>query len=135
MSGNGQVSPNKEVKTLTARLESYFLGKRVEFSLDGLPIDRSAWSEFEQSVASALASVPYGKAISYADLAVAASYPRACRAVGNFMARNPFPLLIPCHRVIRSDGRPGKYSAGGHWKLRLLELEGVHHFPLGLRHE
>lgn len=107
-----------------AKLQSYFAGQRVRFSQGDIPIDWTAWSPFEQQVASRLMNVAYGETISYADLAAAAGHQHAYRAVGNFMAKNPLPLLIPCHRVIRSDGRLGNYSAGEHWKLRLLELEG-----------
>lgn len=112
-------------RALVKKLESYFNGGRVDFPAADLPIDFTAWTRFEQNVAMALIAVAYGNTISYAGLATAAGYPNACRAVGNFMAKNPFPLLIPCHRVIRSDGSLGKFSAGDFWKPRLLELEGV----------
>lgn len=110
---------------LTGILEAYFAGERVDFAAPDLPVDWDAWSPFQQKVARALAAVPYGETISYANLASRAGQPRAARAVGNFMAANPMPVLLPCHRVIRTDGRLGRYSAGEHYKRRLLELEGA----------
>ncbi len=112
-------------KQLVQLLESYFSGKRMSFSIDELPLDRSCWTGFRASVAEALAAVPYGKTITYAGLAAAAGHPGACRAVGNFMAANPYPVIIPCHRVVRGDGGLGNFSAGEAWKSRLLELEGL----------
>ena len=123
-------SPPEALK-LAAQLEAYFLGQRVEFSHADLPINWQSFSEFEQKVAEALIGVAYGETTSYAGLALAAGHPRACRAVGNFMSKNPFPLLLPCHRVIRSDGRPGGFSAGDEWKQRLLQLEGINLKPGG----
>jgi len=112
---------------LTGRLEAYFAGERVEFRLDELPLDNGGWTPFQRAVAEALAGVPCGETVSYAGLAEAAGHPRAQRAVGSFMAANPFPVLVPCHRVLPASGAPGNFAAGREWKLRLLELEG---FPV-----
>jgi methylated-DNA-[protein]-cysteine S-methyltransferase len=107
-------------------LEAYFAGERVAFDLD-----LRAWAEsagcttFETAVYEALATVPYGEAVSYRDLAVMAGHPNAYRAVGSVMARNPLPVLLPCHRVVRSDGHLGQYGDDPAWKARLLELEGA----------
>jgi methylated-DNA-[protein]-cysteine S-methyltransferase len=86
----------------------------------------SIWgcTAFERDVIAALAAVPYGHASSYRDVAVAAGYPNAYRAVGSVMARNPLPVILPCHRVIRNDGRLGAYGDDPRWKARLLALEG-----------
>jgi methylated-DNA-[protein]-cysteine S-methyltransferase len=111
-------------KKLAQLLKTYFSGLRVSFPLEEIPLDRDCWTSFQNQVALALAVVPYGETITYAELAAAAGHPRACRAVGNFMAANPYPVIIPCHRVIRSDGSLGNFSAGEGWKARLLELEG-----------
>jgi methylated-DNA-[protein]-cysteine S-methyltransferase len=76
-------------------------------------------------VYAALAAVPYGRAVSYRDLAHAAGRPNAYRAVGTAMSHNALPVILPCHRVIKNDGTPGLYGDDPTWKLRLLELEGV----------
>ena len=73
----------------------------------------------------ALARVPYGSAVSYRELAAAAGRPNAYRAVGSAMARNRLPVILPCHRVVRNDGRLGQYGDDPAWKERLLTLEGV----------
>jgi O-6-methylguanine DNA methyltransferase len=69
--------------------------------------------------------IPEGRVTTYAELARAAGRPRAWRAVGNLLSRNPRPLRIPCHRVVRSDGRVGGYSLGKRRKVELLRKEGV----------
>ncbi len=113
-------------KSLLARtLEEYFSGYRVEFT-KSMYGPRSHPSDFAAAIAEALAGVAYGTTISYSGLAAAAGYPRAQRAVGSWLARNPLPVIVPCHRVIRADGRPGRYSGGEGWKLKLLQLEGIY---------
>ncbi len=110
----------------TARLERYFRAEPVGFPLD---VDRfcaaHGFTAFETSVYRALAAVPYGEIASYRDLAVAAGRPRAWRAVGGAMALNPLPVILPCHRVVRSNGTLGHYGADPTWKERLLRHEGV----------
>ena len=83
------------------------------------------FTDFERDVYRALAEVPYGEAVSYRDLAAAAGRPNAYRAVGSAMARNALPVILPCHRVIKNDGRLGFYGDDPAWKERLLALEGV----------
>jgi O-6-methylguanine DNA methyltransferase len=107
-------------------LEKYFSGERVSFALD---VDAYAaahgFTDFERAVYRALARVPYGEAVSYRDLAREAGRPHAYRAVGSAMARNALPVILPCHRVIKNDGRLGFYGDDPAWKERLLALEGV----------
>lgn len=110
---------------LVADLEAYFAGRRVQFDALALPLDLRAYSRFELDIAAALAAVPYGRTTCYGELAAAAGHRRAQRATGSFMARNSFPLILPCHRVLRSSGHLGNFSAGRGWKERLLALEGV----------
>ncbi len=89
-------------------------------------IDLSAFSDFEKNVLKRVREIPSGKVMTYKDVAKDAGYTGASRAVGNVMAKNPFPFLIPCHRVIRSDLSLGDYSRGGKKvKKRLLEREGI----------
>lgn len=114
--------PESALKSL---LEFYFHGEVVEFDFEQIPVDWSAYSPFGLKVARALTRVPYGATISYAALAADAGHPGAQRAVGSFLASNPFPVLIPCHRVIRSNGGLGRYSSGEEWKARLLKIEAT----------
>jgi O-6-methylguanine DNA methyltransferase len=108
------------------RLASYFAGERVTFDLD---VETYAGAvgltAFERDVYTALVRVPYGSVVSYRDLAAAAGRPQAYRAVGSAMARNRLPVILPCHRVVRNDGRLGAYGDDPAWKERLLALEGV----------
>jgi methylated-DNA-[protein]-cysteine S-methyltransferase len=108
------------------QVERYFAGERVAFDLD---VDAHAaahgFTEFERDVYRALARVPYGEVVSYRDLAREAGRPNAYRAVGSAMARNELPVILPCHRVIKNDGRLGSYGDDPAWKERLLALEGV----------
>jgi methylated-DNA-[protein]-cysteine S-methyltransferase len=107
-------------------LERYFAGERVAFGLDvDAYADAHGFTDFERDVYRALARVPYGTAVSYRELAAAAGRPNAYRAAGSAMARNLLPLILPCHRVVRNDGRLGQYGDDPAWKERLLKLEGV----------
>jgi len=103
-------------------VRAYFAGKRVEFEVE---LELSVQPPFRRRVLHACARVPYGETVTYAELARAAHRPKAARAVGNAMASNPLPLVIPCHRVLRADGSPGGFSAAGGvaLKRRMLELE------------
>ncbi len=82
-------------------------------------------SEFQSRVLKLVAMIPRGKVTTYKELAMALSRPRACRAVGNALARNPNPVKIPCHRVVRSDGKIGGYKLGARRKMKLLLEEGI----------
>jgi O-6-methylguanine DNA methyltransferase len=106
-------------------LERYFAGEPVTFPLDAATFAAAhGCTRFETSVYAALAAVGYGEVLSYRDLAVRAGHPNAYRAVGSAMARNPLPVILPCHRVIKNDGHAGPYGDDPAWKLRLLALEG-----------
>lgn len=93
-------------------------------------VDLSGASDFSRHVLRSCCKIPTGQTISYSQLASLADRPRAARAIGNIMAKNPVPLIIPCHRVIRSDGSLGGYSGSGGviLKQRLLEHEHVENF-------
>ena len=109
-----------------AKLEAYFAGEPVTFDLDVAAHCRArGFTAFETAVYTALAAVPYGRAVSYRDIAHAAGRPNAYRAVGTAMSRNALPVILPCHRVIKNDGTPGHYGDDPAWKLRLLRLEGA----------
>jgi methylated-DNA-[protein]-cysteine S-methyltransferase len=109
-----------------ALLERYFAGEAVEFPLDVDAFTAArGCTAFEAQVLAALLRVPYGETISYRGLAAAAGRPAAQRAAGSVMARNPLPIILPCHRVVRSDGSLGNYGDDPRWKARLLRLEGA----------
>ena len=103
------------------QLEEYFAGVRQNFDL---PLDPGG-TDFQRRVWRALMDIPYGKTISYRDLARQADCSRGYQAVGQANGKNPLPILIPCHRVIGADGSLGGYSAGLDRKRFLLELEGI----------
>jgi methylated-DNA-[protein]-cysteine S-methyltransferase len=108
---------------LERRLRAYAAGEADDFR--DVPVDAGPMSDFQRRVRDACRRVPYGSTISYAALAAQAGFPRAARAAGNCMAGNCVPLVVPCHRVIRSDRGVGLYSAAGGaaMKRRLLKLE------------
>jgi len=94
-----------------------------------LHMDVSEFTKNEVAVSRELLRVPFGRIISYRALAERAGIPRGARFAGNAMAKNNFPIIIPCHRVINADGTMGNYSGGTHIKKLLLDHEGVS-FPL-----
>jgi len=104
-------------------LERYFRGERVSWTVEDLRSVDLPVGKFARRVYEELLRVPAGTTVSYGELAEKAGHPRAARAVGTAMARNPVPLVIPCHRVIRSDGSLGRYGSDSAWKRRLLEHE------------
>ena len=102
----------------TAALERYFAGERVAFELDvAAHAAARGLTDFERDVYEALARVPFGEAVSYRDLAREPAAD-AYRAVGSAMARNALPVILPCHRVIKNDGRLGFYGEDPAWKER-----------------
>jgi len=109
---------------LQRRILAYFEGSYVDFG-PGLEIRLDAPSSFARAVLTACRSVRYGETVSYGRLARRAGRAGAARAVGSVVAANPMPLIIPCHRVVRSDGKIGGFSAaaGVSLKKRMLELE------------
>lgn len=102
--------------------DAYFAGAHDPF---GLPVDTRLARGFRLEVLGRLRAVPYGERVSYAALAARTSSPNAVRAVGTACATNPLPLVIPCHRVTRSDGTVGAYLGGQETKVRLLALEST----------
>ncbi|HEY0277402.1 MAG TPA: methylated-DNA--[protein]-cysteine S-methyltransferase [Solirubrobacterales bacterium] len=101
-------------------LDDYFAGRRHTFEL---PIDWQLSNGFLLRARQGIAAIPYGETRTYTDLARTAGNERAVRAAGSACSRNPIPLVVPCHRVLRSDGSLGGYAGGLEMKERLLELE------------
>ncbi len=123
---SGDVSPEAKPDKLclecARQLDEYFAGERKAFDLplklQGTPFQMGVWE--------ALSRIPYGSTVTYGDLAAAAGYPRAARAVGNAMRKNPLWLLIPCHRVVGASDLGGYGGPeGAPIKRRLLILEGA----------
>jgi len=105
------------------RIRAFLTGEPVDFSIDELDIE--GVGGFERRVLLADFAIPRGRVMTYGGLAAKAGVPGGARAAGNVMAGNPFPLVIPCHRVIRSDGSLGGFGGGLPMKRALLEMEGV----------
>jgi methylated-DNA-[protein]-cysteine S-methyltransferase len=109
-------------------LDEYFSGKRRSF---GLAIDWSPMADFQKRVLSATAAIPFGGHASYGEVAERAGNPRAFRAAGTALGKNPIPIVIPCHRVWAAGGKLGGYTGGLERKRALLELEGALQPELG----
>lgn len=112
-----------EVEQLVHRIRGYFEGDAVAFA--DVDIDAEGWTPFQRDVVAAMRRVPYGEVVSYSDLARLAGHPRAQRAAGTVCARNRFPLVVPCHRIVSSDGLGSYPGLGLDYKRRMLALEGV----------
>ncbi len=115
-----------DVRELAGWLEDWFRGKRGPEPA-GLKrwMEEAPMPEFHRSVYKEMRRIKPGAVRSYAELAASAGAPRAARAVGNACARNPFPILVPCHRVMKSDGSIGGFGGDASMKRYLLELEGA----------
>jgi len=103
-------------------LEEYFDGKRKRFTVR---VDMSPLHGFRRKVLEQTARIPFGQVSTYAEVAAAAGSPRGMRAAGNALGSNPVPIVVPCHRVLRSGGGLGGYTGGLDRKVTLLTLEGV----------
>lgn len=122
----GELAAKKEniketalLKEAGKQLEEYFLGIRKIFDLPAEP----KGTDFQKKVWNELLKIPYGKTCSYKDIAIGIGNKNACRAVGMANNRNPIPIIIPCHRVIGSDGKLVGYGGGLHIKEKLLRIE------------
>jgi methylated-DNA-[protein]-cysteine S-methyltransferase len=108
------------IDSVKRELGEYFEGRRQEFDL---PVDLRGRSGFTRVVLEQLARVPYGEVTTYGSLAARSGRPRAARAVGTIMNRNPIPIVLPCHRVVGSTGSLVGYGGGLERKRQLLDLE------------
>ena len=107
---------------LEEALERYFRGENVDFSY--FPLDLSSLSLFQRRVLEEVRGIGWGEVKSYEEIGERLGDRRKARAVGQALAKNPLPIIIPCHRVIRKDGELGGFSWGLEWKRLLLRLEG-----------
>jgi methylated-DNA-[protein]-cysteine S-methyltransferase len=112
----------RRLDDVARQLDEYFVGRRTAFDV---ALDRRLSAGFRRTVLDHLAAISYGHTESYAEVAAATGHPGAVRAVGSACATNPLPVVVPCHRVLRSDGSLGGYLGGLEVKRALLELEGA----------
>lgn len=115
----GSIEAAAPFREAVRQIEAYFRGELKDFDLPLSP----AGTPFQRDVWNALCAIPYGKTISYGELARRLGKPSASRAVGAANGRNPLPIVVPCHRVVGSDGRLTGYYGGTHLKEYLLRLE------------
>jgi methylated-DNA-[protein]-cysteine S-methyltransferase len=108
---------------LGERLRAFFAGEAIAF--DDVELDLEWCTPFQLAVAETVRQVPRGEVVTYGELAALAGYPGAQRAAGSFCARNRFPVVLPCHRVVAADGLGSYGSLGLDYKRRLLALEDV----------
>jgi methylated-DNA-[protein]-cysteine S-methyltransferase len=114
---------NPAIKLLTEQIQSFLKGNAVDFQVS--LIDLGQCSEFQRKVLLAEHKIPRGWVSTYGRIARSLGVPKAARAVGTALSRNPFPIIIPCHRAIRSNGELGGFRGGLSMKRALLELEGL----------
>jgi methylated-DNA-[protein]-cysteine S-methyltransferase len=114
---------NPTIKVLTERIQGFLEGEAVAFEVS--LIDLGQCSEFQRRVLLAEHGIPRGWVSTYGRIARSLGSPSAARAVGTALSRNPFPIIIPCHRAIRANGELGGFRGGPNMKRALLELEGV----------
>jgi methylated-DNA-[protein]-cysteine S-methyltransferase len=117
------------IGALGERIGRFLEGEAVDFDLGLLALERC--SEFQRRVLLAEYQIPRGWVSTYGGIARSLGVPRGARAVGGALSRNPFPIVIPCHRAIRADGQLGGYRGGIEMKRALLQLEGVEVAPTG----
>lgn len=113
------ISNSKTMKTIISQLKEYFNKERKQFNI---PLELSG-TQFQKDIYKTLSKVEYGKTVSYKELAEKSGYPHAYQAVGTALKKNKIAIIIPCHRVIKSDGSLGNYNGGKWRKERLLKLE------------
>ncbi len=127
---NNYESNNKHLLMTIKQLDEYFAGNRRSFHISR---EFQNCSGFHRSVWKSLCNIPYGETRSYKDIAIIIGNPLACRAVGNACKSNPYPLIVPCHRVISSSGSLGGFSPNIYIKEKLLDFEKqiTHNFRNG----
>lgn len=113
---------DRRLDAVQRELDEYFDGRRKTFDL---PLDWTLVGPFGRRVLGVTSAIPYGGVLSYAEVAAEAGSPRGSRAAGNALGANPIPIVVPCHRVLRSGGALGGYGGGLDRKRFLLELEGA----------
>jgi methylated-DNA-[protein]-cysteine S-methyltransferase len=119
----GALESSEAFGPLPDMLHRYMAGEVIDFS--SVEVEFGPVGSFVERVLRETMNIPFGKLVSYSALATIAGSPGAARAVGNAMSRNPIPIVVPCHRVVHSDGTIGGYTGGLDMKRHLLALEGI----------
>ena len=118
-----QTGKNQTIDDMQGKVRAFLDGEDTNFNLEILSLDRV--SGFQKQVLLAEAKIPRTWVSTYGRIAWALGKPKSARSVGNALAQNPFPIIIPCHRAIRSDGSLGGFQGGLSMKRKLLEMEGI----------
>jgi methylated-DNA-[protein]-cysteine S-methyltransferase len=118
----GATESMKPFAKLHRLLERFLQGAKVDFDV---PFDLGRMGDFTRRVLMEVKRIPHGRVVSYREIGRRLGYPMAARAVGQAVGRNPLPIVIPCHRVIASDGRLGGFGMGCNVKEQLLAVEGI----------
>ena len=120
----GRLIKRGKIEEAEERIKKYFLGENPDLNV---PLDFSCSTFFRKQVWEYVRSIPYGKVETYSKIGERIGNPKACRAVGGALSSNPFPILVPCHRVVGTDRGLGGFSApeGIKLKIRMLKLEGI----------
>jgi methylated-DNA-[protein]-cysteine S-methyltransferase len=126
---SGEPAGNKPIDALVADIKAFLSGNNVIFGTGILDLDQCR--PFQRRVLLAEFGIPRGYVSTYGRIARYLAVPGGARAVGNALARNPFPIVIPCHRALRSDGSVGGFQGGPAMKVRLLKMEGARFGPDG----
>ena len=113
---------NEKMENIRGEIVEYFSYERRKFNIK---IDLSLLTDFQKNVLETCSKLEFGETVSYGELALRSGYPKAGRAVGSAMSKNPIPIVIPCHRVIAASGKIGGYTGGLHKKRLLLKLENI----------
>jgi methylated-DNA-[protein]-cysteine S-methyltransferase len=123
LNSNHLFEDNKGWENLIQKVKEYYAGKKVDFT--GFRLNLDSHTNFRKKILQTVQKIPYGEIRSYKEVAEAAGYPRAFRAVGSTMRNNPLPLVVPCHRVIKSDGSIGGFSGqkDNPLKKKMIDLE------------
>ncbi|MGB9824124.1 MAG: 2-amino-4-hydroxy-6-hydroxymethyldihydropteridine diphosphokinase [Candidatus Hydrothermia bacterium] len=120
----GRKEKHELLQELKSKLQKYFQGEKIDFL--EFPLNMQGITSFHQKVYHYLRNfVPWGHVITYGELAERVGCPKGARAIGNAMAHNPFPILIPCHRVLLKGNKIGGFGGGAEWKKYLLRIEGI----------
>ncbi|MGC9394017.1 MAG: methylated-DNA--[protein]-cysteine S-methyltransferase [Anaerolineae bacterium] len=127
--GNAHPGANPLMTDLGERIQRFLEGEALDFDLTLAALETC--SAFQQRVLRAEHQIPHGWVSTYGRIAAHLGVSGGARAVGNALAQNPFPILVPCHRAIRADGSPGGYQGGTAMKCTLLEREGLTFSPAG----
>jgi len=128
-------APSTKVQIVIQQIQALLAGKAVNFN--GVLLDMHGVPEFHQRVYELVRTIPVGSTLSYGEVAQRLDKPGAARAVGQAMGRNPFPIIVPCHRVVAANGKLGGFTASGgsSTKLRLLQVESAGRAAYSTRQE